>query len=164
MDFNFNLWVFFYLFIIFFQNCNFFDVKKVSLNEIKKASEWSKTDQIPSYNECELFESIEDQKECFRETLVNLIYLNLSKNQLKSNDEINSELIIQIKINENGNFSLDSIFDPNNIIGKIPDLKMNIDQTIQKLPDALPAIKTNVGLFVNVKFSLPIKIKSKNIK
>ena len=41
---------------------------------------------------------------------------------------------------------------------------MNIEETIQKLPDALPAIKTNVGLFVNVKFSLPIKIKSKKSK
>ena len=161
MSFKYNSWVFFYSFIIFFQNCDLFDLKKVSLNEIKKASEWSKTDQIPSYDECEVLESLEDQKECFRETLVNLIYSNLSKNELKSNDEINSELIIQIKINKNGNFSLDSIFDSNDLIGKIPNLKMNIEETIQKLPDALPAIKTNVGLFVNVKFSLPIKIKSK---
>jgi hypothetical protein len=164
MSFKYNSWVFFYSFIIFFQNCDLFDLKKVSLNEIKKASEWSKTDQIPSYDECEVLESLEDQKECFRETLVNLIYSNLSKNELKSNDEINSELIIQIKINKNGNFSLDSIFDSNDLIGKIPNLKMNIEETIQKLPDALPAIKTNVGLFVNVKFSLPIKIKSKKSK
>ena len=147
-----------------FQACNFIDLRQVSQNEIKKASEWSKTDQIPSYNECEKFKTLEDQKKCFQETLIDLIYSGLTNKELKSEEEVSSELIIQIKINENGNFSLDSVVDPNNIIGKIPNLKKYINQTIQNLPDAMPAIKTNVGLFVNVKFSLPIIIISNKLR
>ena len=164
MSFKFNLLVLFCSLIINFQACNFIDLRQVSQNEIKKASEWSETDQVPSYYECEKFKTLEGQKKCFKETLVDLIYSGLTNEELKSKEEVNSELMIQIKINENGNFSLDSIVDPNNIIGKIPKLKKYINQTIQNLPDAMPAIKTNVGLFVNVKFSLPIKIISNKLR
>ena len=164
MSYKFSLLVLLCSLTINFQACNFIDLRQVSQNEIKKASEWSKTDQIPSYNECEKFKTLEDQKKCFQETLIDLIYSGLTNKELKSEEEVSSELIIQIKINENGNFSLDSVVDPNNIIGKIPNLKKYINQTIQNLPDAMPAIKTNVGLFVNVKFSLPIKIISNKLR
>lgn len=164
MTYKFSLLVLFYSLIINFQACNFIDTRQVSQNEIKKASQWSKTDQVPSYNECEKFKTLEDQKKCFQEKLVDLIYSGLTNKELESKEEVNSELIIQIKINENGNFSLDSIVDPYNIIGKIPKLKKYINETIQNLPDAMPAIKTNVGMFVNVKFSLPIKIISNKLR
>ena len=156
-----NLWLIIFLFVINFFGCDFFDLKKVSTNEIKKASEWTKLDQSPSYNECEKFSILEEQKKCFKEKLVSLIYSELSGYNLKSKDEVNSEFIIQIKINETGNYSLDSIIDPNNVVKIIPELKKNIVKVISNLPAAMPAVKTNVGLFVNVKFSLPIKIKSK---
>ena len=118
-----NLWLIIFLFVNNFCGCDFFDLKKVSSNEIKKASEWTKLDQSPSYNECEKFSILEEQKKCFKEKLVSLIYSELSGYNLKSKDEVNSEFIIQIKINETGNYSLDSIIDPNNVVKIIPGLK-----------------------------------------
>ena len=44
----------------------------------------------------------------------------------------------------------------NNIINK--KLVLIIQEAVEKLPNALPAIKTNVGEFVEVKFNLPFKL------
>jgi len=37
-------------------------------------------------------------------------------------------------------------------------LVLIIQEAVEKLPNALPAIKTNVGEFVEVKFNLPFKL------
>ncbi|MBN09782.1 MAG: hypothetical protein CMC79_05385, partial [Flavobacteriaceae bacterium] len=79
---------------------------------------------------------------------------------LKSKNEINSEIIAIINIDEQGLFSLESINDPNNTILEIDSLEKKINKIISNLPKALPAIKTNVGSFVKVKFSLPINIST----
>jgi hypothetical protein len=40
----------------------------------------------------------------------------------------------------------------------IPELKSILDEVIGSLPKALPAAKTNVGVYVESQLSLPIQI------
>ena len=152
----------FYLIIssLWYTSCDFVKLRKVSTEEINNASVWSNQDQYPLFQECQDLIEEYDQKKCFEEILLNSIYSELLSLELKSKNEINSEIIAIINIDEQGLFSLESINDPNNTILEIDSLEKKINKIISNLPKAVPAIKTNVGSFVKVKFSLPINIST----
>ena len=124
---------------------------KVSESEIKYASTWSINDQPPSFPECENLK-IDEQLICFR-----------NKIEMEMNNFLNKKVfpldttdyILTIKIDIKGNFSLDNLLPENKLDKKSVII---IKQAVEQLPKALPAIKTNVGEFVEVKFNLPIKL------
>ena len=66
-----------------------------------------------------------------------------------------TEYILILKIDTIGNFSL-SDFLPKDRLDK--KLVLIIQEAVEKLPNAMPAIKTNVGEFVEVKYNLPFKL------
>ena len=67
---------------------------------------------------------------------------------------------VEIKIDENGLFSLVNFSDPDHVFKKIVNLKDEIITIVNSLPKALPAIKTNTGFYVNVKFTIPVEIEA----
>lgn len=147
-----------------FFSCEFIDTKKVSNEEIKLASIWSENDQPPSFEQCDNLLELKDQKKCFEDYLLNLISSSLSLLKFESIESFDSEIIVIIKIDESGLFSVVKFDDLDDIFKKIKDLEKQIINIINNLPRALPAIKTNVGSYVNVKFAIPIKIKSSMIE
>ena len=123
----------------------------VSDSEIQSASSWSINDQPPSFPECENLKN-NQHLDCFR----NIIEIEIN-NFL--NDKVfpldSNQYILTLKIDTLGKFSLDKL-NPSN---KIDNTSVNlIKSAVDNIPNALPAIKTNVGEFVEVTFNLPFKL------
>ena len=120
-------------------------------SEIESASSWSINDQPPSFPECENLKN-NQHLDCFR----NIIEIEIN-NFL--NDKVfpldSNQYILTLKIDTIGKFSLDKL-SPSN---KLDNTSVNlIKSAVDNIPNALPAIKTNVGEFVEVTFNLPFKL------
>lgn len=150
----------FLVFLLLFSACHWLETGRVSQKEINTASSWSKNDQYPSFEECERFES-EDQKSCFSNIIVESIKTYLDQEELISNISIDEEVNLTIKIDKEGYFSLLNIEASSTLVESIPDLQRKIDAAVGSLPQAYPALKTNVGEYVDSKIVLPIRINAK---
>ena len=138
------------LFVITLASCDS-NFLKVSESEIESASSWTINDQPPSFPECENL-IIDDQLICFR----NKIEIEMNNFLDKKVFPLDTtEYTLTLKIDINGYFSLDKLLPQNKLDQKSV---LIIQQAIEQLPKALPAIKTNVGEFVEVKFNLPFKL------
>jgi hypothetical protein len=124
---------------------------KVPESEIESASSWTINDQPPSFPECENLK-IDDQLRCFRNKIEMEMNNFLDKKVFPLDT---TEYTLTLKIDITGNFSLDKLLPKNKLDQKSI---LIIQQAIEQLPKALPAIKTNVGEFVEVKFNLPFKL------
>ena len=120
-------------------------------SEIESASSWSLNDQPPSFPECENLKN-NQHLDCFR----NIIEIEIN-NFL--NDKIfpldSNQYILTLKIDTLGKFSLDKLNPSNELDNTSVNL---IKSAVDNIPNALPAIKTNVGEFVEVTFNLPFKL------
>ena len=121
-------------------------------SEIESASSWSMNDQPPSFPECENLKN-NQHLDCFR----NIIEIEIN-NFL--NDKVfpldSNQYILTLKIDTIGKFSLDKLNPSNELDNTSVNL---IKSAVDNIPNALPAIKTNVGEFVEVTFNLPFKLK-----
>ena len=121
-------------------------------SEIESASSWSINDQPPSFPECENLKN-NQHLDCFR----NIIEIEIN-NFL--NDKVfpldSNQYILTLKIDIIGKFSLDKLNPSNELDNTSVNL---IKSAVDNIPNALPAIKTNVGEFVEVTFNLPFKLK-----
>ena len=143
-----------YLLII---SCENFSTQTYTPQQIKKASQWSNKDQMPTFDTCSSLE-IEEQFDCFKDEIANLVYNSLSYEDLTSNQEIDEEIILSMVIDEEGNITLDNVENGSIVYDAIPSLSEMINSTVSSLPKALPATKTNVGIYVKSKIKLPIRI------
>ena len=75
-----------------------------------------------------------------------------------ANGDIDEEILLVIKIDKEGFFSLSEVQNSRNAIEFLPDIEGLLSDAVISLPQALPATKTNVGTFVETKFTLPIQI------
>ena len=152
-----KLLIIFFLFYILIAGCENFTTKTYTPQQIKKASQWSDNDQMPTFETCGSLE-IKEQFDCFKDEIANSVYNSLSYENLISNQEIDEEIILNIVIDEEGNISLDDVENGSLVYEAIPSLSEIINTTISSLPKALPATKTNVGIYVKSKIKLPIRI------
>ena len=120
-------------------------------SEIESASSWSMNDQPPSFPECENLKN-NQHLDCFRNVIEIEInnFLNDKVFPLDSN-----QYILTLKIDTIGKFSLDKLNPSNELDNTSVNL---IKSAVDNIPNALPAIKTNVGEFVEVTFNLPFKL------
>ena len=147
----------FFLFYILIAGCENFSTKTYTPQQIKKASQWSDKDQMPTFETCSSLE-IKEQFDCFKDEIANSVYNSLSYENLISNQEIDEEIILNMVIDEQGNIPLDNVENGSLVYEAIPSLSEIINTTISSLPKALPATKTNVGIYVKSKIKLPIRI------
>ena len=123
---------------------------RVSDSEIESASAWSINDQPPTFPQCENLKNNE-HLDCFK----NIIEVEINS---FLNDKVfpadTSEFILTLKVDTIGRFSLDDL----SALGKLNSTSKDmIKNAVENIPNALPAIKTNVGEFVEVTFNLPFK-------
>ena len=120
-------------------------------SEIESASSWSINDQPPSFPECENLKN-NQHLDCFR----NIIEIEIN-NFL--NDKVfpldSNQYMLTLKIDTIGKFSLDKLNPSNELDNTSVNL---IKSAVDNIPNALPAIKTNIGEFVEVTFNLPFKL------
>ena len=147
----------FCLFSFLITSCENFSTKTYTPQQIKKASQWSDKDQMPTFETCSSLE-IKEQFDCFKDEIANSIYNSLSYEDLISNQEIDEEIVLNMIIDEEGNIALDNVENGSTAYDAIPTLSEMINTTISSLPKALPATKTNVGIYVKSKIKLPIRI------
>ena len=138
-------------------SCNLFDSSGISDKEIKTASKWSKNDQPPTYPECEDL-SLDTQVDCMSDILSSYITEYVYSSNMIANGDIDEEILLIIKIDKEGFFSLSEVQNSDNIIELLPDIEGLLSDAVISLPQALPATKTNVGTFVETKLTLPIQI------
>ena len=148
----------FYLIFFTITSCSFFETETISKKQIIEQSKWSISDQYPSFPECEDFEN-EDQKDCFDDTVNYLIQDYINTFELESDRSIDIKFNLTIEISKDGVFKL--IHVENEKLGsQIPNFNNIIREAVDSLPKALPAVKTNVGVYVATKFTLPIELKT----
>ena len=147
----------FFLFYFLIVGCENFSTKTYTPQQIKKASQWSDKDQMPTFDTCSSLE-IKEQFDCFKDEIANSIYNSLSYEDLISNQEIDEEIILNMIIDEEGNIALGNVENGSVVYDAIPSLSEMINSSISSLPKALPATKTNVGIYVKSKIKLPIRI------
>ena len=139
------------LIVIMIVSCDSINMS-VPDSEIESASSWSMNDQPPSFPECENLKN-NQHLDCFR----NIIEIEIN-NFL--NDKVfpldSNQYILTLKIDTIGKFSLDKLNPSNELDNTSVNL---IKSAVDNIPNALPAIKTNVGEFVEVTFNLPFKLK-----
>ena len=143
--------------IISSSSCELLSSTKVSSSEIKKASSWSSKDQPPSFPECEEVEK-KEQLKCFQSIISDQLKLAISDFDIIAVEPLDQEIIVQIKIDKEGVFSLLDAKIPNAVRDAMPELEQILSQAVANLPLALPATKTNVGVYVDSQFTMPVDI------
>ena len=101
---------------------------------------------------------IKKKKDCFESIISNSILDYLDQNLLESSESISEEINIILKIDKEGYFSLEEYNGSIKIDQAIPSLKEQLEIAVSLIPQAQPAVKTNVGTFVSTKLNLPILI------
>ena len=148
---NIKFYLFRLIIIFVIWSCDSNNVR-VSNSDIQSASAWSINDQPPTFPQCENLKNNE-HLDCFK----NIIEIEINS---FLNDKVfpvdTSEFILTLKIDTMGKFSLDKLSPLEKLNSESIDL---IKNAVENIPDALPAIKTNVGEFVEVTFNLPFKLK-----
>ena len=155
--------VLFPFFVIQLSSCDLFESTTVSSKEIKKASSWSKKDQPPSYPECESLDK-EEQLECFQNIVSDRLMTTILEASFVASTPFEESIDLTLKVDKNGAFSLVEAEIPNNVLDALPYLESTIEDAIAKLPNALPATKTKVGVNVDIQFKLPILISAQSME
>ncbi len=146
-----NIFIVKYFFILLLlSSCSFFDYS-VPEKEIIQSSSWGPNDQPPSYPECESLD-LSEQKECFIQSIEKklIAYFNDRNISLQTSD-----YVLKVNIDTLGSFSIVKI---SSEISLSDETKIQFNEAFKNLPKALPAVKTNVGEYVDVVFDLPIKL------
>ncbi len=145
--------------ILFFvlQGCEYLNTINISPKQIKQQSTWNDRDQEPSFNDCEGLKN-DANINCFKQIISNNISYALGQRTFISSEKLDQEIVVIIQIDSEGNFLLFEVEDEYDVISKIEFLYSELENIITNLPQALPAIKTNVGIKVKTQLKLPVRI------
>jgi hypothetical protein len=139
-----------------------FSCKRFSLSNQDKSIaidtivDFSSVDSYPTFDNCNELIEKEEKSFCFRETIYQKIGEELDKAKLESNDTLNEAVLVKLRINSKGIFTIDSIISSEKIKTVFPKLDSILHQSITVLPKIFPAIKR--GIPVTTVYELPIQI------
>lgn len=146
------------LFLVSFLGCHLFEPTQVSKKEIEAASSWSEKDQAPTFPSCEDREDLDEKHACFESIISNSIKEYILQNPWESSEYLEEEISLQLRIDKEGYFSLEEVIRSNALNAAIPNLEEELELAVSLIPQANPAVKTNVGAFVSTELTLPILI------
>ncbi|WP_299013000.1 hypothetical protein [uncultured Polaribacter sp.] len=150
----------FLLVLISFTSCD-----KFSFTKSKKAPvldtivDFSSVDVYPSFKNCDSIIHKQKKADCFRATIHQKIGTVLKSHQFVIKDAINELVLVDLIINQRGNFILDTIRSSGKIKQQLPELDSLINESFANIPCILPAVKR--GIPVTTRYQLPIKIELK---
>ena len=147
----------FFLFIFLIFGCNY-NTKNIDITI--PSVKWSKTDEPPSIKLCDEINDDVKRLNCFKNKITTLISNNLNFSEYRVKNQLNDTLLVSILIEKNGKISLLNTSDNFNIKTEIPLIDTIIRDAISRLPNILPATKTNIGVQVSSRFELPLVLKS----
>ena len=145
------------LMFILFQGCEYFNTTTISPKQVKEQSLWSENDQAPSFSECDGLEG-DANAECFKSMISERLTSILAEYNFTSNTILNEEVFLTLELDTEGYFSLGEVKDDADVLFQIESLSDILDEAVSALPQALPAVKTNVGVKVKTQLTLPVRI------
>lgn len=145
------------LMFILFQGCEYFNTSTISPKQVKEQSLWSENDQAPSFSECDGLEG-DANAECFKNMITERLTSILADYNFTSDTILNEEVILTLELDTEGYFSLGEFEDDADVLFQIESLSDILDEAVSALPQALPAVKTNVGVKVKTQLTLPVRI------
>ena len=142
-------------------SCDFFNKKKVYSedlleNELEMFT-WNDVDEYPSFASCDSTTGKENKKQCFENTLRDILNSNLSQYRIIVSEAVEDTVQLKITIDKDGNFSINSIKSSLLTQQEIPQLDSLLRRSLDSLPKIFPAIKRSQQ--VTTEFSLPVIIK-----
>ncbi len=153
--------VLFLLVFFFVFSCDYFDKKKVYseelLEEELKTFDWKDVDEYPSFASCDTTSGKESRKACFENTLRSILDKNLAEHLIVVTEDVHDTVLLKIKIDNTGKFSINSIKSSAQTATEIPELDSLLRKSLDSLPKIYPAIKRSQQ--VATEFTLPVLVK-----
>ena len=148
----------FLLMVFFITSCDKFSFSKNDKNSVLDTIvDFSSVDTFPSFKPCDSIFDKAKKSDCFRTTIHRKIGAELQQHTFVIKDSIDEIIYVDLIINSEGVFTLDTIKSSNNIKKVLPQLDSLLRVSVQKLPKIFAANK--MGIPVSVKYRLPIRIK-----
>lgn len=149
----------FFIFCVFtLVSCDYFDKKKISTEEILQEElqtfNWNDVDEYPTFASCDTTSGKANKKNCFETTLRNILNENLSKHNIVVSEDVNDTVILKIKIDSKGQFTIEDIKSSDVTRQQIPELDSLLTHSFDSLPKIYPAIKRSQQ--VTTQFNLPV--------
>ncbi|MCB0383633.1 MAG: hypothetical protein KDD05_10175 [Psychroserpens sp.] len=153
--------IFIVLVFINMMSCDYFNKKKVYSedlleNELEMFT-WNDVDEYPTFTSCDSTIGKENKKQCFENTLRDILNANLSQHHIVVSESIEDTVQLEITIDKEGQFSINSIKSSMITKQEIPQLDSLLRQSLDSLPKIFPAIKRSQQ--VTTQFNLPVIIK-----
>lgn len=90
--------------------------------------------------------------------------MSIAEANLVATNPLDESVVLTLKVDKKGAFSLLEAEIPNRVIEVLPYLESTLQDAVANLPEALPATKTNVGVYVDTQFTLPIQIRAQPVE
>ena len=143
--------------LILLQGCEYFNTTTISPKQVKEQSLWSENDQAPSFMECDGLTG-DENVECFKSMINDNLLTLMAENNFTSTSMLDEEVVLTIELDAEGYFSLGEIEDDADVLSQIEFLSDILQEAVSSLPQALPGVKTNVGMKVKTQLTLPVRI------
>jgi hypothetical protein len=142
-------------------SCEYFNKKKVYSqdlleNELEMFT-WNDVDEYPTFASCDSTTGKANRKQCFENTLRDILNANLSQYHIVVSEAIEDTVQLKITIDNQGAFSINSIKSSALTKQEIPELDSLLRRSLDSLPKIFPAIKRSQQ--VATQFSFPVIIK-----
>jgi hypothetical protein len=146
-------------------SCNYFEKKKVFtediLNEELQTFNWNDVDEYPTFASCDTTLGKENKRQCFENTLLQVLNKNLLKQNIVVTEDVNDTILLKITIDNQGNFNVDDIQSNELTKAQIPKIDSLLIHSFDSLPKIYPAIKRSQQ--VTTQFSLPVVVRINEI-
>jgi len=144
--------------MIFITSCDLFcPPKNKDTAALDTLVDFSSVDTFPSFKGCDAIIDKQEKMDCFRTTIHQKIGEELQQHSLSVKDSIDEIVYVDVIINAEGIFSLDTIQASENLKKELPELDSLLKASVENLPKIYPANKR--GIPVTTKYRLPIRIQ-----
>jgi hypothetical protein len=142
-------------------SCTSWETKKITtedfLNQERYIIDITEVDTYPIFDSCDELSEKMVLKQCFEDYVTNTLYRELSNRTITVQESINDTVWIDLIVDENGKFCLDSIHLTPMVRQEIPELPLWIYDATQMLSTSHAATKR--GTPVKTRFKAPIVLK-----
>jgi len=149
------------LLLLCITSCDYFDKKKVYSKDIIREElqtfNWREVDEYPNFSTCNSIVVKLERQQCFQNTITEQITEYLNEKRIVITQDINDTIDIKFLISERGIISIQGIKSDSLTKVQIPNIDQLLSNSLEHLPEILPAIKR--GQQVKTEFTLPVVIK-----
>ena len=126
-------------------SCNLFESKEEKTQKLVAEKllqiDWSDVDAYPLFSDCDESVSKVLQKSCFEKKLLSHLSRGLKEFYLTSETKIAAVVFLDLRVEKDGNVTIDTIENKDVFGGQIEKLEDQITKSLKTLPHIEPALK-----------------------